>query len=42
MRPGVHFGQLSLIISTVAIFAQFYLFLRIGQAIRASRRSSPG
>ena len=42
MRPGVHFGQLSLIISTVAILAQFYLFLRIGQVIRASRRSTLG
>ena len=42
MRPGVHFGQLSLIVSTVAILAQFYLFLRIGQAIRASRRSTLG
>jgi predicted MPP superfamily phosphohydrolase len=40
MRPGVHFAQLSLIISTVAILAQFYLFLRIGQIIRASRRST--
>jgi uncharacterized protein len=36
----MHFGQLSLIISTVAIFAQFYLFLRIAQVIRASRRST--
>jgi predicted MPP superfamily phosphohydrolase len=40
MRTGVHFGQLRLIISVVAVFAQFYLFLRIGQVIRASRRSS--
>jgi predicted MPP superfamily phosphohydrolase len=40
MKPGVHFGQLSLIISVVAILAQFYLFLRIGQVIRASRRST--
>ena len=40
MRPGVHFGQLRLIISTVAVLAQFYLFLRIGQVIRASRRSN--
>jgi uncharacterized protein len=42
MRPGVHFGQLSLIISTVAILAQFYLFLWIVRAIRASRRSTLG
>jgi uncharacterized protein len=42
MRPGVHFGQLSLIISTVAILAQVYLFLRIGQVIGASRRSTLG
>ncbi len=40
MRPGVHFGQLRLIISVVVVFAQFYLFLRIGQVIRASRRSN--
>lgn len=40
MRSGVHFGQLRLIISVVAVFAQFYLFLRIGQVIRASRRSN--
>ena len=40
MRSGVHFGQLRLIISTVAILAQFYLFLRIGQVIRSSRRST--
>jgi predicted MPP superfamily phosphohydrolase len=40
MRPGVHFGQLSLIISIVAVLAQFYLFLRIGQVIRASQRSN--
>ena len=42
MRSGVHFGQLSLIISVVAVLAQFYLFLRIGQVIRASRRSRLG
>ena len=40
MRPGVHFGQLSLIISIVAVLAQFYLFLRIRQVIRASQRSN--
>ncbi len=40
MRPGVHFGQLRLIISVVVVFAQFYLFLRIGQVIRASQRSN--
>lgn len=39
MRPGVHFGQLTLIISVAAVLAQFYLFLRIGQVIKASRRS---
>ena len=39
MKPGVHFGQLRLIISVVAILAQYYLFLRIRQVIRASRRS---
>ncbi len=42
MRPGVHFGQVRLIISVVAVFAQFYLFLRIAQVIRASQRSSLG
>lgn len=41
MRSGVHFGQLRMIISIVAVLAQFYLFLRIGQVIKASRRSSP-
>lgn len=40
MRPAVHFGQLRLIISIVAVLAQFYLFLRIGQGIRASSRSN--
>ena len=40
MRPGVHFGQLRLIISVVVVLAQFYLFLRIGQVIRASQRST--
>ena len=40
MRPGVHFGQLSLIVATVAIFAQFYLFFRIRRVIRASRLSN--
>ena len=40
MRPGIHFGQLRMIISVVAVLAQFYLFLRIGQVIRASRRSN--
>ena len=40
MKPGVHFGQLRLIISVVAVLAQFYLFLRIRQVIRASRRSN--
>lgn len=39
MRSGVHFGQLWLIISFVAVLAQFYLFLRVGRVIRASRRS---
>ena len=39
MKSGVHFGQLSLIISIVAVFAQFYLFLRLRRAIRASRLS---
>jgi uncharacterized protein len=38
----VHFGELSLMISVVAILAQFYLFLRIGQVIRASRHSTLG
>jgi predicted MPP superfamily phosphohydrolase len=42
MRPGVHFGELRLIIAVVAVLAQFYLFLRIGQVIRASRRSNLG
>ncbi|MGA9756537.1 MAG: metallophosphoesterase [Desulfobaccales bacterium] len=36
----MHFGQLRLIISVVVVFAQFYLFLRIGQVIRASQRSN--
>ncbi len=40
MSPGWYFGQLRLIISVVVILAQVYLFLRIGQAIRASRRSN--
>jgi predicted MPP superfamily phosphohydrolase len=39
MRTGVHFSQLRLIISVVVVLAQFYLFLRIGQVIRASRLS---
>ncbi len=42
MKPGVHFGQLHLIISVVAVLAQVYLFLWIGQAIGASRRSRLG
>jgi predicted MPP superfamily phosphohydrolase len=40
MRTGVHFSQLRLIISVVAVLAQFYLFLRMGQVIRASRLSN--
>ncbi len=40
MSPGVHFAQLRLIISGVVILAQFYLFLRIGQAVRASQLSN--
>jgi predicted MPP superfamily phosphohydrolase len=40
MRPGFHFGQLRLIISSVAVLAQLYLFLHIGQLIKASRRSN--
>src|SRR5271157_631657 len=42
MSSGVHFGQLRLIISVVAVLAQFYLFLRIGQVIWTSRRSRLG
>ena len=42
MTPGVHFAHLRLIISVVAVLAQFYLFLRIGQVIGASRRSRLG
>ena len=42
MRTGVHFGQLRLIISVVAVLAQFYLFLRIGQVIGTWRRSRLG
>ena len=42
MKPWVHFGQLRLIISIVAVLAQFYLFLRIRRVIRASRRSNLG
>ncbi len=37
MKPVVHFSQLRLIISSVAILAQVYLFLRIRQVIRASQ-----
>jgi uncharacterized protein len=40
MKPGMHFGQLRLMISIVAVLAQFYLFLRIGQVIRGSRYSN--
>jgi len=40
MKTGMHFGQLRLIISIVAVLAQFYLFFRIKQAIRASQRSN--
>jgi hypothetical protein len=36
----VHFGQVCLIISVVAVLAQFYLFLRIGQVIQAWQRSN--
>ncbi|MGB8992463.1 MAG: metallophosphoesterase [Desulfobaccales bacterium] len=36
----MHFGQLRLIISVVVVLAQFYLFLRIGQVIKASQRSN--
>ncbi len=39
MKPGIHFGQLRLIILIVAVSAQFYLFLRIRQAVKASQRS---
>jgi predicted MPP superfamily phosphohydrolase len=39
MKLGGHFAQLRLIISVVAVLAQFYLFLRIGRVIKASRRS---
>jgi predicted MPP superfamily phosphohydrolase len=40
MKSGIHFGQLSLIISLVAFLAQFYLFLRIRQSIKATHRSN--
>ncbi len=36
----MHFGQLSLIVSIVAVLAQFYLFLRIRQVIKTTRRSN--
>ncbi len=39
MSPGLHFGQLRLIISVVAVLAQFYLLVRIGQVIWGSQRS---
>lgn len=39
MRTGVHFAQLRLIISAVAVFAQFYLFVRLAQVIRTWRLS---
>jgi predicted MPP superfamily phosphohydrolase len=42
MSPGVHFGQLRLLISVLAVLAQVYLFLRIGRFIGASRRSRLG
>ena len=38
----MHFGQLSLIVSIVAVLAQFYLFLRIRQVIKTTRRSNLG
>jgi predicted MPP superfamily phosphohydrolase len=37
--PRVHFATIGLIILTVAVLAQIYLFLRIRQAVRSSRRS---
>ncbi|MGO8761853.1 MAG: metallophosphoesterase [Desulfobaccales bacterium] len=39
MSPGLHFGQLRLIISVVVVLAQFYLLVRIGQFIWGSQRS---
>ncbi len=42
MKHGVHFGQLRLMISVVAVLAQFYLFFRLRQVVRASRRSRLG
>ncbi len=39
MRSGVHFSQIRLAISTVAILAQIYLFLRIRQVIKSSQKS---
>jgi uncharacterized protein len=39
MSPGLHFGQLRLIISVVVVLAQIYLLVRIGQFIWGSQRS---
>ena len=36
----MYFSQLSLMVSIVAVFAQFYLFLRIRQVIKTTRRSN--
>jgi len=39
--PGVKFATLRLGILTAAVLAQIYLFLRLRQAVRGSRRSEP-
>ena len=41
MRLGMHFASLRLIILSLAILAQVYLFVRIRQAIRSLRLSDP-
>ena len=39
MAPTLTFGTLRFIIVSLAIFAQIYLFVRFGRAIRSSGRS---
>ncbi len=40
MRPMVQFATLRLIVIALAVLSQVYLFIRIRDAIRASRRSA--
>ena len=37
--PGMHFAAIRLIVISVAVLAQVYLFVRIRQAIKSSQRS---